>query len=99
MIRKDAVKLFIFLTVIAAFYLITMRMGSVQKREESALVEEAVRSATCVCYAVEGSYPPDIDYLKDNYHLMYNEKKYRITYRAFASNVMPDIYVVERGDG
>ena len=30
---------------------------------------------------------------------MYNEKKYRITYRAFASNVMPDIYVVERGDG
>ena len=99
MIRKESVKLFIFLLAIAGFWMITARMGSVQNREESALVEQAVRSATRVCYAVEGSYPPDIEYLKDNYHLMYNEKKYRITYRAFASNVMPDIYVVERGDG
>ena len=89
----------IFLLVITAFTLTVARMGAVEKREESALVEQAIRSATYVCYAVEGAYPPDIDYLKENYNLSYNEKKFRVTFDSFASNMMPDIYVVERGAG
>ena len=32
-------------------------------------------------------------------HLSFNEKKFRVTHDSFASNMMPDIYVVERGAG
>ena len=35
--------------------------------------------------------------LRKYYHLAYNEEKYLVHYDAFASNVMPDISVVERG--
>ena len=99
MSRKDIVRIIIFIVVIAGAWVLITRMGAVEKREESALVEEAIRSTTYVCYAVEGAYPPDIDYLKENYHLSFNEKKFRVTYDSFASNMMPDIYVVERGAG
>ena len=99
MVRRDIIKIIVFLAVIAGAWGLTARMGSAQKREESAVVEQAIRSATYVCYAVEGAYPPDLDYLKEHYHLSYNEHKFRVTYDSFASNMMPDIYVVERGAG
>jgi len=89
MVRRDIIKIIVFLAVIAGAWGLTARMGSAQKREESAYV----------CYAVEGAYPPDLDYLKEHYHLSYNEHKFRVTYDSFASNMMPDIYVVERGAG
>lgn len=40
---------------------------------------------------------PAIRYLRENYHLAYDRSRYLITYDAFASNLLPDIYVTERG--
>ena len=39
---------------------------------------------------------PAIRYLRENYHLAYDQSRYLITYDAFASNLLPDIYVTER---
>ena len=36
-------------------------------------------------------------YLREHYHLAYDESRYLITYEAFASNMIPDIWVTERG--
>ena len=47
------------------------------------------------CYAAEGFYPPNLDYLKDRYGLQIDEKRYTVRYTAFAENLMPDITVLE----
>lgn len=46
------------------------------------------------CYASEGSYPPDLQYLEDNYGLILSRDRYMYFYEIFAANVLPDIRVV-----
>jgi len=65
-------------------------------QESAAAIREAVRRSALQCYAVEGVYPPDLQYLEDNYGLQVNTREYYITYDAFASNLPPAIYVTAR---
>ncbi len=61
--------------------------------EAAESVREAVERAALQCYAVEGAYPPDLDYLIDNYGLAVNTRDFYIRYDAFASNLPPDVRV------
>lgn len=61
------------------------------------LAEQAVRRAAVSCYAVEGAYPGSYDALKERYGAVVDESRYVVFYEAFASNLMPEITVVERG--
>lgn len=58
-------------------------------------LEEALRRSCVSCYAAEGIYPPDLEYLKKHYGIQIDEKKYTVHYSAFAENLMPDITVLE----
>ena len=59
-------------------------------------LEDSVRRAAVTCYAVEGIYPPDLEYLQEHYGIQIDETNYAVFYEVFASNMMPDITVVER---
>lgn len=64
------------------------------KRTEA--VVDAIRKAAVQCYALEGSYPPDVAYLKERYGLQVDEERFAVRYEVFASNIMPDVEVHER---
>lgn len=72
--------------------------GAKQKQQEEALriAEESILRGAVSCYAVEGFYPPDYDYLKEHYGIRVDEDKYDVFYSVFASNMMPDVTVVEK---
>lgn len=95
--KRDIAKLAAIAAVLALAVLLLGRIEKANGSAETETVREAVKNAALTCYAVEGAYPDSIDYLKENYHLAYNENRYFITYDAFASNRIPDIYVTERG--
>lgn len=95
--KRDLIKLLIFAVLLAVFILLTQRMGTYQGQEESKMVHDAIHRAVLTCYAVEGAYPDDLDYLKQNYHLSFDEERFLVTYNAFGVNMSPDIYVTERG--
>lgn len=65
------------------------------RAESKRQLEEAIRRSCVACYAAEGVYPPDLDYLKDHYGLQVDEARYVVYYDIFASNLMPDITVLE----
>ena len=66
-------------------------------REESKRqLEEALRRGCVACYATEGVYPPDLEYLKERYGVQVDEEKYMVDYQVFARNLMPSITVLER---
>ena len=67
-------------------------------RREMDIVKDAVKNATLTCYAVEGMYPDDLNYLIEHYNLSYNKDRYIVYYEPLASNVIPSIKVVERGN-
>lgn len=59
-------------------------------------LRQAVLQAAVQCYAVEGSYPSSLDYLEENYGLLVNHDRFIVTYEAFASNLIPQVNVLER---
>lgn len=63
--------------------------------EDLRQLEEALRRCCVACYAAEGVYPPSVDYLKERYGLQVDEERYSVHYTIFASNLMPDITVLE----
>lgn len=63
--------------------------------ESKRVLEESVHKAIISCYAIEGRYPESVEYLKENYNLIYDEEKYDIGYSIFADNIMPDVYIID----
>lgn len=59
-------------------------------------LENALRKGCAECYAVEGAYPPSLNYLEEHYGIQVNGAKYTVYYDMFAQNLMPNITVVEK---
>lgn len=62
--------------------------------DAAARLHAAISRAAVQCYALEGAYPPDLQYLRDNYSLMIDDERFFCDLDAYASNVMPAIIVV-----
>ena len=60
-------------------------------------LEDALRRSTVACYAAEGIYPPNLEYLEKHYGIQIDRERYTVFYEIFASNLMPDITVLENG--
>ena len=73
-----------------------LSQGSGEKGRQQ--LEDALRRAAVACYAAEGVYPPTMDYLTEHYGVQIEEEKYIVFYEIFASNLMPDITVLEKGN-
>lgn len=58
------------------------------------VVQLAVERTVVQCYALEGAYPPNIEYLEDNYGLIIDHDRYFVHYKVDASNIMPDVEVM-----
>lgn len=66
------------------------------RKEGAAAIKAAVEKCALQCYVVEGFYPPSLAYLEDNYGLWVNREDYFVVYEIFASNVPPEIQVLDR---
>jgi len=73
-----------------------LRLDQGRQQEGLRQLQERIRRTAVSCYALEGCYPPSLDYMKIWYGLEYNEEMYLVHYEAVASNLMPDITVMER---
>lgn len=64
--------------------------------EQSKSLENVLRKNIVHCYAVEGTYPPSLDYLQKHYGLYYDEDKFYVDYTSIGSNIMPDITIIPK---
>ena len=66
-----------------------------REAEDLHQLEAVLRKGCAACYAAEGAYPPNLEYLKEHYGIQVDETKYTVYYDIFAQNLMPDITVLE----
>jgi len=97
--RRDIIKLLAIAVILVMAVLLVNRIEDAHETKETEIVRDAVKNAALTCYAVEGAYPDNVEYLREHYRLAYDEDRYLITYEAFASNMIPDIWVTEQGAG
>lgn len=84
--------------MIVVFLCFVSALGNLEngrQEEERRQLQEVLRKGCVACYATEGIYPPDLEYLKEHYGVQIDEKRYDIRYDLFAQNLMPDITVLE----
>lgn len=93
--RKEITIVLLMLLVLVGVWLLVSRVGTSSDNAQTQFVTDAVQNAALTCYAVEGAYPDDVEYLRTHYGLAYDQDRYMVRYSAFASNLLPEIYVTE----
>lgn len=86
----------LFLGALLCFGGAVTRLETGRRTEGRQQLEEVLRRTAVACYASEGAYPPSVEYMTEHYGLQYDEESYVVHYEIFASNLMPDITVLER---
>lgn len=82
---------FVIIVVVALFSVDSKNTDEQTQNLESTIMKTAVH-----CYAIEGAYPSNLDYLIEEYNLSINSDKYIVHYEVFASNIAPDITVISK---
>ena len=86
----------VILTICCIYMFFTGVSTMVGKTEEERLntVVNSVKRASVQCYAIEGRYPPSVEYLEERYGIVIDRNKYNVFYSGWASNVMPEITII-----
>ena len=77
------------------FQTAVFNLNADRKAEGKIRLEDVLRRTAVSCYAAEGVYPPSLEYMIEHYGIRFDEEVYRVDYRVIASNLMPDITVLE----
>ena len=96
--RKEIAIVLLMVLLLGGVWLLVSRLGTSSGNAQTQFVTDAVHNAALTCYAVEGAYPDDLEYLRTHYGLAYDQSRYMVRYSAFASNLLPEIYVTEVED-
>ncbi|MBQ7796634.1 MAG: hypothetical protein IJ374_08770 [Lachnospiraceae bacterium] len=83
------------LAVVLCFLTGLSNLESGHRTEGKAQLEDALRRTAVSCYAAEGVYPPSLEYMQEHYGIRFDEERYMVDYQVIASNLMPDITVLE----
>ena len=93
---KRTIFTFLFIIVVLTCFISAFTTLSQDHSAQDKLqLEAALTRSAVACYAAEGSYPSDLKYLVENYGVQINTDLYTVKYEFIASNLMPDITVLE----
>ena len=95
--RNIIISIVVFFVVFFCFQMAVSALSKQTDQEEMNTLEAAISRDITQCYAVEGSYPESLDYLKKNYGLHYDEDRYFVAYQPLGSNILPEVTVIRRG--
>lgn len=86
----------VFFGVVAFFVTAAMYFNTKADERGADTLRDAIRRSSVQCYAIEGRYPPSVEYLEENYGIQIDRNRYDVFYSGFASNLMPDITVNQK---
>ena len=93
--RKEIAIILLMILLLCGVWMLVSRVDTAQSGAQTQFVYDAVRNAALTCYAVEGAYPTNLEYLRSHYGLAYDQDRYLVRYDSYGMNLMPDISVVE----
>lgn len=92
--RGILLSVLIFLGVLSGFVYAIGETTQQTMQEQKQNLEEAVEQSLLQCYVIEGRYPESFAYLQEHYGVSYDEEQFRVDYRAYGTNMRPEIDVI-----
>ena len=95
-IRKLSLPLIAFIALFILFIrgISSVSETTVDKQKESLMT--ALNRSITQCYAVEGTYPPSLDYIEEHYGLTYDHDRFFVDYQVYGSNMYPTVTVLTK---
>lgn len=90
------ISLALLIICIALFAVFSSKLSESNTAKGHGTLERALNRSITQCYALEGTYPPNLKYLTDHYGLTYDNNYYYIDYNYIGSNLRPDVTIIER---
>ena len=78
------------------FFAMAGNLGASTRKDQALFLRNALEHAITSCYALEGLYPPDLQYMKDHYGLTYDESLFHVSYQPVAANIRPEYFILEQ---
>ena len=97
--KKPYMTILSVICIVAALFLfvkVVDNIGTANDTEQAKILEQALTRSITACYALEGAYPPDIDYLVEHYGLTYDSAEYFIDYQYIGANLRPDVTIIKK---
>jgi hypothetical protein len=88
------ISMIIFTVIAVLFFLAVDATGRSSIAREQESLENALARDIIQCYAIEGRYPPSLEYLEQHYGLTYDKKTFFIDYMPIAANLYPDVTIL-----
>ncbi len=88
-----------FLLLFVLFYSGIQSVSETTAEKQRESLETALTRSISQCYAVEGAYPPNLDYIVEHYGLIYDDSLFYIDYQPIGSNIMPDVTILTKSGG
>jgi len=86
----------IFTCMLAVFVIAVYKLNDISLEQDRELTYAALKKATIQCFADEGRYPANVDYLEEKYNLYIDYDRFYVTYDCAAANVCPNIVVTRK---
>ena len=76
------------------FVNMTGSVGTSNSAEQEKALNTALERCITNCYALEGFFPPDLQYMEEHYGLSYDKSLFFVDYQPVAANIRPDYFVL-----
>lgn len=93
---KNIGKVLFLFCIIAMIWIGVQQAEEYSQNEDLQRINDTIVGLSLKCYSIEGQYPQDIQYLKENYGLLVNEDDYHILYHYEGDNIKPTIHVYKK---
>ncbi len=97
-VKGPLITAILFTGILILFLTATSFITEGDDRQQREALQKAIDSSLLQCYCIEGRYPPNFDYLANNYGILYDKKKYRVDYTVFGTNMKPEIFIIDLGN-
>jgi len=84
--------------IVLTVFLVPLIGDTVEKNTDMTqlTMQQAIERALVHCYAIEGSYPPSLEYLSENYGIFIQEERFYYYYEYIGSNIRPIVQVLAK---
>lgn len=93
---KNILKIALLVVIVIASIYVFNSTSTYSSTEDLKRISDTISQLSLKCYSIEGKYPKNIDYLKENYGLLLNDDDYQVIYYYEGDNLQPRIEVFKK---